>query len=100
MENDETTVENNDCDFVDIGGAEQSLSHENRSWKLCNSVSLPSAEVVFFTQVCFIFILLSFLYLFQNCLFTSLVVTRLPFGFQYYPVQLVTCYRIPSYNNE
>ena len=31
MENDETTVENNDCDFVDIGGAEQSLSHENRS---------------------------------------------------------------------
>ena len=48
MENDETTVENNDCDFVDIGGAEQSLSHENRSWKLCNSVSLPSAEVVFF----------------------------------------------------
>ena len=52
-----TTVENNDCDFVDIGGAEQSLSHENRSWKF--SVSLPSAEVVFFTQVCFIFILLS-----------------------------------------
>ena len=51
MENDETTVENNDCDFVDIGGAKQSLSHENRSWKLCNSVSLPSAEVVFFTQV-------------------------------------------------
>ena len=33
MENDETTVENNDCDFVDIGGAKQSLSHENRSWK-------------------------------------------------------------------
>ena len=59
MENDETTVENNDCDFVDIGGVKQSLSHENRSWKLCNSVSLPSAEVVFFTQVCFIFILLS-----------------------------------------
>ena len=54
-----TTVENNDCDFVDIGGAEQSLSHENRSWKFCNSVSLTSAEVVFFTQVCFIFILLS-----------------------------------------
>ena len=54
-----TTVENNDCDFVDIGGAEQSLSHENRSWKFFNSVSLPSAEVVFFTQVCFIFILLS-----------------------------------------
>ena len=54
-----TTVENNDCDFVDIGGAEQSLSHENRSWKFCNSVSLPSAEVVFFTQACFIFILLS-----------------------------------------
>ena len=54
-----TSVENNDCDFVDIGGVEQSLSHENRSWKFCNSVSLPSAEVVFFTQVCFIFILLS-----------------------------------------
>ena len=95
METDETTVENNDCVFVDIGGAEQSLSHENRSWKFCNSVSLPSAEVVFFTQVCFIFI-----YLFQNCLFTTLVVTRLPFGFQYYPVQLVTCYPIPSYDNE
>ena len=59
MENDEITIENNDCDFVDICGAEQSLSHENRSWKFCNSVSLPSAEVVFFTQVCFIFISLS-----------------------------------------
>ena len=58
METDEITVENNDCVFVDIGGAEQSSSHENRSWKFCNSVSLPSAEV-FFTQVCFIFILLS-----------------------------------------
>ena len=54
-----TTVENNGCDFVDIGVAEKSLSHENRSWNFCNSVSLPSAEVVFFTQVCFIFILLS-----------------------------------------
>ena len=60
MEIQETTnVENNDCQFVDIGGAEQSLSHENRSRKFFNSVSLPSAEVVFFTQVCFIFILLS-----------------------------------------
>ena len=52
MENDETTVEINDYDFVDIGGAEPSLSHENRSWKFCNSVSLPSAEVCF-TQVLF-----------------------------------------------
>ena len=60
MEKDETTVENNDCDLVDIGGAEQSLSHENRAWKFCVSISLPSTEVVFFTQVCFIFILLSF----------------------------------------
>ena len=59
MENDETTVENNDCDFVDIGGAEQSLSHENRSWKFCNSVSLPSAKIVFFRQICYNFILLS-----------------------------------------
>ena len=59
MENEETTAENNDYDFVDIGGVEQSLSHGNRSWKFLNSVSLPSAEVVFFTQVCFIFILLS-----------------------------------------
>ena len=58
MENDETTVENNDCVFVDYGGAEQSLSHENSFWNFCNSVSLPSA-VVFFTQVCFISILLS-----------------------------------------
>ena len=63
--------------FVDIGGAEQSLSHENRSWKFCNYVSLPSAEVFFFTQVSF-----CSLYPFQNCLFTTLVVTRLPFGFQ------------------
>ena len=55
MENDETTVENKDCEFVDIGGVKQSLSHENRSWKFCNSVSVPSAEVVFFTQVCFSF---------------------------------------------
>ena len=32
MEIEETTiVENNDCEFVDIGGAKQSLSHENRS---------------------------------------------------------------------
>ena len=64
-----TTVENNDCDFVDIGGAKQSLSDVIRSWKGCNFVFLPSAEVVFFTQVsfvalffthvCFIFILLS-----------------------------------------
>ena len=54
MENDETTVQNSDCDFVDIGGVEKSLSRENRSWKFCNSVSLSSAEV---TQVCFIFIL-------------------------------------------
>ena len=99
MENDETTVENNDCDFVDIGGAEQSLSHEIRSWKFGNSVSLPSAEVVFFTQVCCIFILVS-LFQFQNCLLTTLVVTRLPFGFRYCTVQLVTCYPIPSYNNE
>ena len=59
MENDETTVENNDCDFVDIGFVEHSLYHESTSWKLCNFVSLPSAEVVFCTQVCFIFILLS-----------------------------------------
>ena len=54
-----TTVENNDCDFVDIGGAEQSLSHENRScrsWKFRNSVSLPSAEVVFFQFDYFSFI--------------------------------------------
>ena len=54
-----TTVESNDYEFVDIGGSEQSLSHKNRSWKFCNSVCLPSAEIVFFTQVCFNFILLS-----------------------------------------
>ena len=50
MENEDTTVENNDCDIVDIGGVEQPLSDGNRYWKLCNSVSLPSAEVVFFTK--------------------------------------------------
>ena len=94
-----TTVENNDCDFVDIGGVEQSLSHENRSWKFFNSVSLPSAEVVFFTQVCFYFILLS-LSISKLCFYNLSGETRLPFGFQYYPVQLVTSYPIPSYNNE
>ena len=75
-----TTVENNDCDFEDIGGAEQSLSHENRSWNFFNYVSLPSAEVVFFSHksVSFSFF---FPYLFQNFLFTTLVVARLPFGF-------------------
>ena len=89
MENDETTEENSDYDFVDIGGAKQSSSQENRSWKFCNSISLPSAEVVFFTKICFIFVLLCSLYLIRSCLFTILVVTRLPFGFQYYPVQLL-----------
>ena len=89
MENEETTVQNNDYDFVDIGGVEQSLSHGNRCWKFIDSVSLPSAEVVFSHKS----VLSSFchLYLFQKCLFTTYVVTRLPFGFQYYPVQLVTC---------
>ena len=43
----------------DIGGVEKSLSHGNISRKFYNSVFLPSAEVVFFIQVCFIFILLS-----------------------------------------
>ena len=57
-----TTVENNDCDFVDIGGAEQSLSHENRSWKFCNFVSLPSAEVVFFHTSLFHFHFALFIY--------------------------------------
>ena len=59
MENEETTVENNDHDFEDIGGVKKSLAHGNISGKFYNSVFLPSAEVVFFIQVCFIFILLS-----------------------------------------
>ena len=50
MENEGNNVENNDCDFVDIGGVEQSLFHGNRSSKFCSSVSLPSAENIFFTQ--------------------------------------------------
>ena len=54
MENEETTVANNDCDFVDIGGDEISWFDGNRTWKFCSSVSLPSAEVFFFTQACFI----------------------------------------------
>ena len=58
MENEETTVVNKGYDFVDFGGVEQSLSHGNRSWNYCNSVSLPSAVVVF-TKNCFLFILLS-----------------------------------------
>ena len=57
-----TTVENNDCDFVDIGVAEKSLSHENRSWKFCNSVSLPSAEVVIFHASLFHFHFALFIY--------------------------------------
>ena len=69
MEIEETFVENNDCDFVDIGGVEKPLSDGNRSWKLCNSVSLPSAEVDFFTQVCFTSF--CYPYPFQNCLFTT-----------------------------
>ena len=59
MENEETTVENNDHDFEDIGGVEKSLAHGNISGNFYNSVFLPSAEVVFYIQVCFIFILLS-----------------------------------------
>ena len=67
MENEETTVENNDCYFVDNGGVEQSLFDGNRSWKLFNSVSLPSAEAVFFTPFCFIFIVLSLSILKLSC---------------------------------
>ena len=48
MKHEETTVENNDCDFVDIGGVKQSLSDGNRSRKIFTSASLTSAEVVFF----------------------------------------------------
>ena len=89
MVNDETTVKNNDWDFVDIGGA--------------NSLYLTKTDLGNFV-ILFLFrlqklslshtsVLFSFcsLYLFHSCLFTTLVVTRLPFGFQYYPVQLVTC---------
>ena len=44
------------------------------------------------------FALLSFCYLcpFPNCLFTTSIVTKMPFGFRYCPVQLVTCYQIAS----
>ena len=59
METEVTTVENNDCNFVDIGGIKQPLSDGNRSWNFSIFVSLQSAEVFFFfTQVFFIFILL------------------------------------------
>ena len=98
MENDETTVEKNDCDFVDIGGAEQSLSHKNRSWNFV-ILFLFRLQKLSFSHKSVSFSFCS-LYLIQNCLFTILVVTRLPFGFQYYPVQLFTCYPIPKYNNE
>ena len=98
MENDETTVENYDCDFVDIGGAKQSLSHENRSWKFCNSVSVPSAKIVFFTQVCFNFILLSLSI--SKLFFYNLIFDETAIWLQYYPVQLVICYPIPTFNNE
>ena len=59
-----TTLKYIDCDFVDFGGNEQSLSEENRSWKFCTPNFLPSAEVALFTQFCLFS--LSYLYLFQK----------------------------------
>ena len=65
-----TTVENNDCDFVDIGGAEQSLSHENRSWKFLTLFLFRLQKLSFsHKSVSFSF---CFLYLFQNCFFCNL----------------------------
>ena len=34
-------------------------NHERRSWKFCNAITLPRSEVVFFTQVFFIFLLIT-----------------------------------------
>ena len=34
-------------------------NQERRSWKFCNSISLPRSEVVFFTQVLIIFLLMT-----------------------------------------
>ena len=69
METEVTTVENNDCNFVDIGGIEQPLSDGNRSWKFSIFVSLQSAEVVFFSHKSFLFSF-CYVYLFPNGLFT------------------------------
>ena len=73
MLNEDTTVENNDCDFVGISGVKQSLSEGNRSLKIFNSV-FPPAESVFFIHVCINFLLLLY--------------------------HTVTCYQIPCCNNE
>ena len=62
MENDETTVENNDCDVVEIGGAEQSLSHENRSWNFFNSVFFSVSRSCLFHTNLFHFHFALFIY--------------------------------------
>ena len=78
MENEKTTVENNDCVFVDIDCVEQSLSKGISLRNFRISVSSLSAEVVSFTKVCFIF---CFFFIFFKINFFTTIVTRLPFGF-------------------
>jgi len=51
--------------------------NERSSWKLCNSVTLPRSEVVFFSQVFFVLILI-FLS-FYKLLFTDLPCEEKPF---------------------
>lgn len=50
-------------DQVDCNAVEQfvfdSNNEERKSWKFCNSITLPRSEVVFFTQVFLIFILIT-----------------------------------------
>ena len=50
-------VDSNDAPYVDnivydVNGLER------RSWKFCNSISLPRSEVVFFTQIFIIFVII------------------------------------------
>ena len=59
MENKETTVVNNDCDFVDIGVVKQSLSDGKRSWNFWKLFLFRLQNLFFFTQVCFFFISLN-----------------------------------------
>ena len=55
MENEETTVVNKDCDFVDIGVVKQSLSDEKRSWKFWKLFLFRLQNLFFYTSLFFSF---------------------------------------------
>lgn len=58
----ETEVIESGNDVVDSGVAQYVFdqnNNERRSWKFCNDTSIPRSEVVFFTQMFFILILIA-----------------------------------------